>query len=144
MSDIIKKQKHEATLPGIFNSFFGNDFFNNFFEGDIPAVNVKETKTRYKLDVSVPGYNKDNLEVKVVGDVLTISGHQSSDHEDKDEDSKVLRREFTSSSFSRSFSLPHHVDADKIDVKQKNGILEIILPKTKELEKDKTKKIEIK
>lgn len=144
MSDIVKKQKNENALPGLFGSFFGNDFFNNFFDGDIPAINVKETKTRYKLDVSVPGYHKDNLEVKVIGDVLTISGFQSSDNEEKDEDSKILRREFSSSSFSRSFTLPQDVELEKIDVKQKNGILEISLPKTKELKGDKTKKIEIK
>lgn len=144
MSDLMKKREEERSLPGMFNRLMGQDFFGDFFEGDVPAINVKESKRKFAMEISTPGFDKKDLDVEVNGNILTISGRHSAEHEEKDEDERVLRREFSSRSFSRSFILPENVEAGKIDVKQKNGILVIDLPKLQEVEKEKVKKLEIK
>lgn len=126
-------------------SFFGDDFFNNFFEGydRLPATNVTETKDCYKVELSVPGFDKDKFNVEVKNNVLTISGNIEDSHEEKDQDDRIIRREFKSSSFSRSFTLPENVDADKISGEHQNGILILTIPKT-EKAVDEVKRIDIK
>ena len=62
----------------------------------------------------------------------------------KDENEKVLRQEFRASSFSRSFAIPENVDAESIEASQKDGVLQITLPKLNKALEDKVKKIEIK
>lgn len=126
-------------------SFFGDDFFNNFFEGydKLPATNVTETKDSYKVELSVPGFDKDKFHVEVKNNVLTISANMEDSHEEKDKDDKVIRREFKSSSFSRSFTLPENVDNNKISAEHQNGILILDIPKAdKALEE--VKRIDIK
>lgn len=127
-------------------SFFDDDFFNNFFEGynrDLPATNVTETKDNYKVELSVPGLDKDKFNVEVKNNVLTISCNAEDSYEEKDKDDKVIRREFKSTSFSRSFALPENVDADKINAEHQNGILILTIPKA-EKAIDEVKKIDIK
>ena len=64
-------------------------------------------------------------------------------NEEKDENEKVLRREFKKSSFTRSFTIPEDIDTDNISAVQKDGILQITLPKQDKAIEDKVKKIEI-
>lgn len=126
-------------------SLFDDDFFNNFFEGynNLPATNVTETNDSYKVELSVPGFDKDKFNVEVKNNVLTISGNIEDKHEEKDKDDRIIRREFKSSSFSRSFALPDNVDADKISGEHQNGILVLTIPKA-EKASNETKRIDIK
>lgn len=144
MSNLVKTHEKEGYLPDFFNRIFGNEFFHNTFDGDVPAVNVKETKKAFMLEVSVPGYSKKDFSIDVNKNVLTISGKKTEEKEEKDEDSKILRQEFSSRSFIRSFTLPEHIETDKIDAAQKDGVLKITLPKLATAKEDKIKKIEIK
>lgn len=146
MSNLMKThdREKEVYLPDLLNRFFGNEFFYNSFDGDVPAINVKENKKAFTLEVSVPGYSKDDFSVNVNKNILTISGKKTVEKEEKDEESKILRQEFSSSAFSRSFTLPEHIETDHIDATQKNGILKITLPKLETAKEDKIKKIEIK
>lgn len=144
MRDLIKVGEKENYLPDFFNHFIGNEFFNNFFDGDVPAVNVKESKNAFTLEVSVPGYSKEDFCVDVNKNILTISGEKTTEKEEMDENCRILRQEFSSDYFSRSFTLPEHIETDKIDATQKNGILKITLPKLATAKEDKVKKIEIK
>lgn len=146
MSYLVRRQERESSLPDLFSRVFGSDFFSNFFEGDVPAINVKEKKNKYELAVSVPGFEKEDFNVKVERNVLTIAGEKTCKQEekDKDDDTRILRQEFSSSSFSRSFSLPENIDTDKIDVVHKNGVLNITLPKMEKAKEDSVKTIEIK
>lgn len=143
MSTLIKKREKTERLPDFFN-FLGNDFFSNFSDGDVPAVNVKETKKAYMLEISAPGYSKKDFDIHVNNNILTISGKKTVEKEVKDDDSKMLRQEFSSSSFSRSFTLPEHVETGNIDAMQKDGILKLTLPKLATAKEDKVKKIDIK
>ena len=125
-------------------SVFDDDFFSDFFEGNrLPATNVTETKDAFVVELAVPGFDKNNFNVEVNHNILTISGVQEESNEEKGKDHKVIRREFRSSSFNRSFTLPQDVDADKISAEHRNGLLTLSIPKADHA-KQEVKKISIK
>jgi HSP20 family protein len=130
-----------------FPSFFkmNDDFFTDFFKGsDLPAVNIVENNREFRIELSVPGFNKDDFKIEIEKNILTISASQESKREEKDNDEKIHRQEFHSASFSRSFVLPENIDTEHIFAEQKDGILKIALPKLENTPEDKVKKIEIK
>jgi len=93
-------------------------------------VNIKDTKDAYNIEVSAPGFNKENFSVKVEDSILTIAGEAK---EDKlEEGAKYTRKEFVHTSFKRSFTLPKTIVADKIGAAYENGILKVTLPKLEE------------
>lgn len=143
---LIKFKNDRLNTPSLFNSFM-EDFFNMDFPAftrmstSIPPVNVKETPDAYQLELAVPGLYKDNVEINLDGNLLTISGK----HEEKssDEKEKYTRREFSFSSFSRTFTLPETVDAEKISADLKDGVLKVNLPKMEESKQKGPKTIKI-
>lgn len=138
-----KYEKRRSHYPSVFNRF-SDDFFNNMFNDELPATNVTETKKAYNLELSVPGFGKEDVKIEVDRNILKISATKENNKEEKDQDEKVWRREFSSSSFSRSFVLPENIDTEKISAKEKAGILKISLPKMDKAPEDLVKKIEIK
>ncbi|SHM63058.1 heat shock protein Hsp20 [Chitinophaga jiangningensis] len=136
-------------FPSVFDDFFKpwNEWFdgngNGNLELTIPAVNVSENKENFKMELAAPGLKKEDFKVKVENNVLTISAEKQETHEKKDE--KMSRREYNYSSFSRSFSLPDAVNADKTEAHYNNGVLTLVLPKKEEAKKSiGGKQIEIK
>jgi HSP20 family protein len=107
----------------------------------MPAVNISETDKSYNLSVAAPGLKKEDFNVAVDGNILTISSEKEKSTEDKGED--YSRREYNYSSFSRSFTLPEEVKQDAIEAEYKNGELLLTLPK-REAEKKATTKVAIK
>lgn len=103
-----------------------------------PAVDVSETTDSVVVECNLPGVTKEDLEVSVAGDVLTIRGEKKGEKET--EDKKVYRKETWEGSFQRTLSLPTIVDAAKIEATLKDGVLKIVLPKREEA---KAKKIAI-
>lgn len=135
----MKFDSRKSFLPSIFN----DDFFTSFFEGNgLPAANIVENKNEFRVELSVPGFNKDEFNVEVDKNVLVISAKQESKQEEKDE--KFIRQEFKSSSFSRSFVLPDSVDMEQISAEYNDGVLKLSIPKLNKMPEDKIKKIEIK
>ena len=102
-------------------------FENNVFKGTMPAANVIESENEFKLDMAVPGYQKNDFNLEVENDILVISAEMKDSKEDKDKG--YSRKEFSYQSFSRSFHLPESVNAEKINAKYDNGILHIHIPK---------------
>ena len=101
-----------------------------FPEVKVPAVDIKEEKDKYIMEVELPGFTEKDVELKVENNVLTLS---SKKEETKEESKKgYIRKERKSYSFSRSFSLPENTDVDKIKASFKNGILNIEIPKEPE------------
>lgn len=143
MSNVMRWNEREL-LPSFFGRYRDNDFFNDSWEADLPAVNVKENKKEFKLEISAAGFDKGDFNVEVNKNIMTISARKEMTNEEKDKEDKVLRQEFRSSSFSRSFTLPENVDTDHIVAKEKNGILSISLPKKDKAPEETKKKIEIK
>lgn len=124
------------------NFFKDDDFFNGLRTGSsLPAVNVVDTKEAYTLEVAAPGLKKEDFKVTVDKGVLTIKAERST--EEKEEKDNYTRREFSYSSFNRSFWLPEHVNAEGVNAKYDEGILKITLPKVVEEVEGPAKAIEI-
>jgi HSP20 family protein len=141
-----------------FYSFFddltdiGNDvskMFENFNPWEYPyfkiskqgQANLQSTDNEYKIEVSAPGFKRDELKVELVDNVLTVKGEHSSKIEEDKED--YTRREFSKSSFSRSFKIPENA-SNEINAKFENGILTISLKKKELPPKEEPKRIDIK
>ncbi len=123
----------------LFNSFFGTPWQQPTHSEFIPRVEVIEDKDQLKLQAELPGLEKDAIRVMVEDGVLTISGERKSQDEENGPD--YVWSEISNGSFSRSFTLPDYVEAEKIKADYKNGILVLSLPKA---EKSKPKEIEVK
>ncbi len=105
-----------------------------------PKVNTRETEENYHIEVELPGVKKENVNIQVDGNVLTISGERNIRDEVKDEDYHKVESRY--GLFSRSFTLPEKVDVSNIEAEFKDGILEVAIPKLKV--DTSSKKIEIK
>lgn len=143
MNNLIRKHERGETYPSFFRHFFENDMFNNLFEGDAPAVNVKESKKEFKIEISVPGFEKEDLDISIDNNMITVSAKKETRNEEKEDNEKVLRQEFSYASFYRRFALPENIDTEKIEAAEKNGILKITLPKMEKAIVDKKKKVDI-
>ena len=130
----------------LFNEFINN--FNSMIEQEepqevfdfVPSVNTREGKEAYHIDVDLPGVKKEDVEISVDKNILTIKGKRETKNEVKEND--YYRVESAYGTFQRSFTLPEKVDIENIRAASEDGVLEIIIPKLKVL-KDSTKKIEI-
>ena len=107
----------------------------------IPAVNTREDKDAYHIELDLPGVKKDDVEISVDKNILTIKGKREVKKEEEKND--YYRIESAYGTFSRSFTLPEKVDVDNINAKSEDGVVEITIPKL-QVEKNTTKKIEIK
>jgi len=138
--------KSKSFFPSIVDEFFGKDYLPNLFEFqtgiNMPSVNIIEGKDDFRIEVAAPGLEKGDFKINLENNVLTISSEKEQKREEKDE--RYMRREFSYTSFNRSFSLPQTVDADKISASHNNGILAISIPKREEAKVKPAKQIEIK
>lgn len=142
---IVKANKNGGSFPSVFSDFFDNDrFFNNrWFENvsNMPAVNIKETDADFDVEFAAPGFKKTDFKVDIDNNVLTISAEKKD--EKSEEGKRYTRKEFSYSSFSRSFTLPQSVNADKIDAKYNDGILKLSIPKKEEAKAKAKKEIKV-
>ncbi|HXH64186.1 MAG TPA: Hsp20/alpha crystallin family protein [Mariprofundaceae bacterium] len=94
----------------------------------LPAVDIRETADAIVVHAELPGIDKKDVKVDVKDGVLTISGERKYEKDVKEENVHRIERSY--GSFSRSFSLPTHVDVDKVQARLEDGVLEVRLPKT--------------
>jgi HSP20 family protein len=99
----------------------------------MPSLDVFEEKDELVVKADLPGMNKDEIEVTVTGDVVTIKGEKKKEEEVKEKD--YYRRERSYGSFVRSVQLPCEVKSDQIKANFKDGVLEVRMPKTEEAKK---------
>jgi len=141
--------RREETLPSVFHDFFKP--WDKWFDTNggslarmltVPAVNITEKQDHYEISLGVPGMKKNDFNIDVEGNMLTISAETEEEREKKDE--RHTRREFNYTSFSRSFTLPEGVVRDKIDASYENGMLKLVVPKTEEARKPASKHIPVK
>ena len=124
-------------LPALFKT----DFNNVDRKGFVP-VNVKETDKGYHLDVVAPGFEKADFKVSLDQNLLTISADKEDGFGSASQE-KQIRREYSYSSFKRSFTLDEKIDATNIEASYINGVLTLNLPK-KEVVKASATEIVIK
>ena len=122
-----------ATVPSLFDDFFKpwNEWFDDtrFFNrvATIPSVNITENSNHYNVALAAPGLKKDDFKIDVDGNMLTISSEKEEKKEEKDE--RYTRKEYSFSSFSRSFTLPEDVKEEAIEANYENGVLNLKLPR---------------
>src|SRR5213596_1957886 len=116
------------TFDGLFVKPFPQDSVsaNNFS----PAVNVVEGKDNFRLEFAVPGFTKNDFNVKLDNNLLTVSAEKK--NEVNKEDENYTMREFSHASFSRTFTMPETIDGNKIAAEYADGILKLVLPKKEE------------
>jgi HSP20 family protein len=106
-----------------------------------PAVDIVEQDGGYRITAELPGIDRNNVEVKVAGGAVTISGEKTEEKTEEKTDSYMSERRY--GRFQRSFLLPDSVDADKIEASFANGVLTVTLPKSEKAIASE-KKIEVK
>jgi HSP20 family protein len=110
-----------------------------FLSGWLPAIDLYDERDHLVLKAELPGINKDELDISLHGDVLTLSGERKDQGEFKD--AEVFRSERYVGRFQRSITLPVRVDASKVQASYQDGILTVTLPKAEEA---KPKRIDVK
>jgi HSP20 family protein len=118
--------------PFLWSNLFDDDFFPvvSSRTTSMPAVNIREDEKKFSLDLAVPGIDKKDLKIEIHEDVITISSENKTEKEENHDGFK--RREFSYSSFCRSFYVPDNVNKDKIEASYKDGILTVEIPKEEE------------
>ena len=129
--------------PFTFQDFLSEDLFPTFNRttNNLPAVNIREDEKAFYLELAIPGINKNDVKIELKDDMLTISAEQKEEKEEKNEG--YSRKEFSYSSFCRSFYLPEDTDAEKINASYRDGILGIEIPKKEEEKKIKSREVKI-
>ena len=132
-------------LPSIFGENLFDDFFDDNF-GMYPMWNgrnplygkhaknlmksdVRETEDAYELDIDLPGFKKDEINLKLEQGYLTISAAKGLDKDDEDKNGRYIRRERYTGACSRSFYVGTQLKPEDISAKFEDGILKIHLPK---------------
>ncbi|QYA25775.1 Hsp20/alpha crystallin family protein [Gramella sp. MT6] len=131
------KRNETGWLPSVFDDMFRTDWLGgttnvNSIGTSIPAVNIMETEDSFNVEVAAPGMTKEDFNIELDNDVLTISSEDKKENETTDKNGRFTRKEFSYSTFKRAFSLPDSVDSAKISASYNNGVLEIALPKKEE------------
>jgi len=134
----------EREMERMFGDFFGRPLFGfrwperlREIGGREPAIEVYEEKDNVVVKAEVPGMKKEEIDVNITDDLLTIKGEKKKEEEVKEKDYYFSERSY--GSFERSVEIPRAVHADKARATFKDGILEIRLPKTEEAKRKEVK-----
>jgi HSP20 family protein len=134
---LIKRNENYPAWSNFFNDFFDRDWMDwttrNFSDTNttLPSVNIIEGSDSYEVDMAAPGLEKKDFKIELNHGVLKISSEKKTENETK-KGKKFTRREYSYQSFSRSFTMPHTVESEKISAKYENGILKVVIPKKDE------------
>jgi HSP20 family protein len=137
--DLLASQKE-------FDRLFRDAFSPFFREGELstrtwaPAVDIYEDNNNLVLKADLPGVDPKDVEIKVENGVLYLSGERKFEKEVKEESYHRVERSY--GAFSRTFSLPNSIDADKVSAEYKDGQLILTMPKREEA-KPKTIKVSV-
>ncbi len=147
-------------MPAIFRENLFDDFFNDDFPTfpvlsgrdplygkhakNLMKTDVRETENSYELDIDLPGFKKDEINVELKDGYLSISASKGLDKEQKNNEGKYIRQERYVGSCSRSFYVGDNMDAKDVSAKFEDGILKLSLskPAPKELPKPSSIMIE--
>ena len=147
MTLIRANSNYFPSFSSLFDDFFNTelgDWRRNNFSSEnstLPKVNVKEDENGFTIEVAAPGMEKEDFNVQLNHNHLTISSEKRS--ENTEEAEKYTKKEFAYHSFQRSFSLPNSANGEKISAKYDKGILTLSIPKREEAKPKPVKKISI-
>lgn len=147
MAPISRNYVNQA--PKFFDSYLLKDLLelpevNTLKSGNrFPAVNIKESEGSFEVEVAAPGLQKENFNVRIEKNTLTISSVGDDQKQENKPEEKYTLKEFSSHAFERKFTFPEEkVDVEKVKGSYENGVLKLVLPKKAE-KIPKTRKIEI-
>jgi HSP20 family protein len=144
MASLLRQQRNNGGLYRPFDGFLNNgfmDLFNQESQLTVPSVNIRENNESYMIDMAVPGMKKEDFNIDVDRNVMTISCEKETENKSGEEEN-YSRREYNYSSFSRSFTIPENANAEKVSAKYADGMLQLTIPKDGE-NKKKGKKIKV-
>src|ERR1700759_5368156 len=124
---------NNTLMPGfndVFDSIFNDTFFSDRMIARVPAVNISESENNYHVELAAPGLKKEDFKLNLEHNQLSISVEQSSDQQDNQKN--YSKREYSYSSFVRSFTLPESADHAQIQAAYTDGILRIDIAKREE------------
>lgn len=121
----------DKELEKFFDVFSKTDYF-------APACEITDAEKSYMISMDIPGLSKEDLEIEIKDDHLYVKGERKA--QARGEKENILKSERRYGKFSRAFTLPQNVNADSIEARFENGVLEIVLPKQ---EKSVAKKVVI-
>lgn len=142
-------KRNEANwLPSVFDNMFKEDWLGgtsnvNSIGTSIPAVNIQENEDMFIVEVAAPGKTREDFNIELDNDVLTISAEEKKENETSEKNGRFTRKEFSYSNFKRAFSLPETVNSEEISASYENGVLMINLPKKEEAKVQPKRMIEI-
>ena len=128
-------------MPSIFGENLFDDFMDDFAFPNVDKVlygkhasnlmktDVKETDSGYEVDIDLPGFKKDEIQMQLENGYLTVSASKGLNKDEKNEDGRYVRRERYAGSVSRSFYVGENVTEKDIHPKYENGILSFKMPK---------------
>ena len=114
----------------VFESFFNDSFISDRMISRVPAVNICETEGEYQIELAAPGLKKEDFKINLDRNMLNISVEKTS--ENTEENKKYNKREYSYSSFVRSFALPESADDAHIENRYTDGVQNIKVAKKKE------------
>ncbi|MGP1354822.1 MAG: Hsp20/alpha crystallin family protein [Parasphingopyxis sp.] len=106
-----------------------------------PKIDFRETETAFEMTAELPGVGKDDVDLRVTEDSLSLRAEKKSAREEKDDDYQLIERRF--GTFQRAMRLPAPVDPDQVDAQFADGVLTVTLPKSPDAEPD-SRKVDIK
>lgn len=126
------RKNGSLVFPSLLDEIFRPDWNGGIqnFSNHMPAVNIKESEVDFKLEFYAPGLKKEDFNIEIDQKTLNISSEKQSENEDNNE--KYSLKEFSFSSFKRTFNLPETVNFDAIEANYENGVLNVSLPKREE------------
>ena len=142
-------------MPSIFGENLFNDDWMNFGFPEVDKAlygkhaahemktDVRETDSGYEVDIDLPGFKKDEIDVQLDNGYLSISAAKGFDKEEKDKEGKYIRKERYAGSMSRSFYVGDAITEDDIKAKYESGILRLSIPKKEAKQVETTKRIAI-
>ena len=145
-------------MPSIFGENLFDDFMNDFTFPKFPDVekelygkhaknlmktDVKETENAYEIDIDLPGFKKDEIQIELKDGYLTVSAEKGLDKDEEDKKGKYIRKERYAGALSRTFYLGEEIREEEIKAKFENGILSVSIPKEEEKKVEGPKHISI-
>lgn len=123
----------------LFDNFFDDDFMMPAFGGrdalygkhakNLMKTDVRETETSYEVDVDLPGFKKDEINVELKDGYVTISAAKGLDKDETDKNGKYIRQERYTGACSRSFYVGSSIQPEDISAKYEGGVLRLSIPK---------------
>lgn len=138
------KLNNRSLLPGfndVFDSIFNDTFFSDRMTSRVPAANISESEDHFHIELAAPGLKKEDFKINLDRNVLNIS--VESQNEQNNSQKNYSKREYSYSSWVRSFTLPESANAEQTEAAYTNGILVVDIAKREEA-KAVRRQIEIK